>query len=328
MRDRDEDDDALFSGRGPLPEDLARLQRSLSTLPLPPEPDWSARRVRERWPRLVYAAVAAVLIIAFGCTLLARDSWRVDTVDGSLSFGGMAFWGRIALGGRVATEARSHARIEVEGLGRVELGPSSVLRRVPGRFGEQKLALDRGTLHAYIQAPPRRFVVETPVGIATDLGCAYTLYVDRGAGWLTVTTGRVTFTNAGFESFVPAGCQCELRPSGVGVPTRVYASDAFLEAIRSFENDDHRVPWMLDRALATAEASDAITLWHLLPRVSGEQRERVAARIAALIEVPGDVPRARVLALEPAALDAWWAALGMGDAAEWRAGPGRKVLRW
>src|SRR5215471_15704762 len=109
-----EDDDTLFSGRGPLPEDLARLERALSNLPLPPEPDWDARPRRERWPRFVYAAVAA--------TLLMRDAWRVETIDGSLSLGGIAFGGRIGMGGRVTTEWRSRARIEVKGLGRVELG--------------------------------------------------------------------------------------------------------------------------------------------------------------------------------------------------------------
>src|SRR5262245_25644046 len=128
-----EEDDALFSGRGALPEDLARLERTLSRLPLPPEPDWNARAPRERRPRFVYAAVAAVLLMPFAATLLARDSWRVDTIAGSPSFGGMAFGGRIAMGGRVSTDQRSRARVEVKGLGSVVLEPGSVLRRVPGR---------------------------------------------------------------------------------------------------------------------------------------------------------------------------------------------------
>jgi len=35
MRDGDEKD-ALYSGEGPLPDDLARLRHQLSRLPLPP----------------------------------------------------------------------------------------------------------------------------------------------------------------------------------------------------------------------------------------------------------------------------------------------------
>jgi hypothetical protein len=69
---REDEDDTLFSGRGQLPEDLARLERSLSRLPVPPEPDWDAaprgerrspvpRRPERRWaPVLAWAAAAAV----------------------------------------------------------------------------------------------------------------------------------------------------------------------------------------------------------------------------------------------------------------------------
>ena len=322
-----EDDDTLFSGRGPLPDDLARLERGLSKLPLPPEPDWDKRPTRERWPRYVYAAVAAALLVAFAATLLMRDAWRVHTISGSPSFGGFAFVGRIGTGGRVITDQHSRARIEVKGLGAVELEPGSELRRVRGRGGERRLQLDHGTLYALIQAPPRQFVVETHVGVATDLGCAYWLTVDRyGNGRLTVTTGRVVFTRAGLESLVPAGTWCPLQPTGIGVPRREYASDAFLEAMNDWDQMPTSPPFLFDRVLSTAEPSDAITLWHLLPRVSGDQRARVAARIAELIGEPAGVPRERVLALDPAALDAWWDQIGLGPAAEWRATSPRQKL--
>jgi FAD/FMN-containing dehydrogenase len=104
----------------------------------------------------------------------------------------------------------------------------------------------------------------------------------------------------------------------VGVPRRDYASDAFLAALATYDREPQQ-PSALDTLLARAEALDALTLWHLLPRVSGEDRARVAARVAALIEVPAGVPMQDVLALDPAALDAWWEALGMGGAVEWRA---------
>ena len=324
-----EEDDALFSGRGPLPKDLERLERALGRLPLPPEPDWNSRRRGERRaPVLVFAAAAAVLLVALAGVLFARDAWRVEPLAGSPSLRGFAFAGRVALGGRIVTDTRSRARLEVAGLGRVELEPGSVLRRVRGRGAERKLALDLGTLHAFISAPPRQFVVETPVGVATDLGCTYTLSVAPGGrGRLAVTAGRVTFTHGGLESFVPAGTWCPLLPAGEGVPRRDYASDEFLAAIAAFDSAPHEAA-ALDGVLATAEASDAITLWHLLPRVDVEQRGRVAGRLSELIEVPAEVPFARVIALEPAALDAWWGAIGMGPAADWRAGTPRKALPW
>ncbi len=324
MRD---DDDALWTGRGPLPEDLGRLEAALTRLPRPGEPDWDGVRSSSRSPAvLVWAAAAVLLLVALAGQWLVRDAWRVEVLTGQPELRGLSFRGQVALGGALATDEVSRARLFVKGLGRVDLEPGSVLRRVPGERGERRLALDHGTLHASIVAPPRQFVVETPVGVATDLGCAYTLSVDReGAGRLEVTSGRVVFGDDGRESFVPAGAWFPLSPTGVGLPRRNYASDGFLAALASYDQPD-RATAVLDTVLAEASASDAITLWHLLPRVTGPERERVARRIAALIEVPGGIPLARVLALEPAALDAWWGAIGKGPANDWRAGPGKKLF--
>jgi len=321
------DDDTLWTRRGQLPADLARLESDLTQLPLPEEPDWNEiRRPRPRHLAWVWAAAAALAMVAVAGQWLWRDGWRVETLAGSPDLRGPALGSRLALGGALATDRGSRARLIVRGLGRVDLEPGSVLRRVPGGRGERRLALDHGTLHASIVAPPRQFVVETRSGVATDLGCAYTLAVDRGGdGRLAVTSGRVAFGGQGRESFVPAGAWCPLTPEGVGPPRRDYASDAFLAALAAYDQPGCAAT-VLDTVLAAAEASDAITLWHLLPRVAGAERERVARRIAGLIEVPANVAFERVLALEPEALDEWWAAIGMGPAHEWRAGRRKKVL--
>jgi hypothetical protein len=265
------------------------------------------------------AAAAAVLLAVFGGAWLVRDAWRVEPLAGSPTLRGVSFGGRLGLGGMLTTDDSSRARLLVAGLGEVELEPGSELRRVIGRGAERRLALDHGTLHARISAPPRQFVVEARAAVATDLGCAYTLEVGRdGSGRLSVTSGRVAFTDRGHESFVPAGLWCPLRAEGVGVPRRDYASDRFLAALADYDRQPH-LPSALDAVLARAEAMDAITLWHLLPRVLGEDSARVATRIAALIDVPTAVPMERVLALDHGALDAWWDALGYGGAGEWRA---------
>jgi hypothetical protein len=328
--------DALWTARGALPDDLARLESDLARLPLPEEPDWSAvprapaRTRRAPWwsiaraPRLAWAAAAGLAVVALAGQWLVRDAWKVEVLEGRATLGGPAFAGRVALGGSCATDEGSRVRLEVKGMGRVELEPGGSLRRVPGRRGQARLALDHGTMHASILAPPRAFVVETRVGVATDLGCEYTLTVDRlRRGRLAVTSGRVAFQDHGRESFVPAGVWCPLSPAGVGLPRRVHAGDGFLALLEAYDQPDCATG-TLDSVLAAAEASDALTLWHLLPRVEGAERERVAVRMSELIELPADVPLARVLALEPGALDAWWAAVGMGPAHEWRSGPGAK----
>ena len=319
-------DDDVFDDSAPLPDDLTQFEARLAALPLPAEPDWSAipaARARvlalPKWSRAL--ATAAAVLVVLGLGFVWSTGWRVEMLQGRASYRGVAFAGRVGVGGSVVTDASTTARMDVPGLGHVTLDPGGCVRRVRGKGGERRLELERGTLHAEISAPPRLFVVGTRLGQAVDLGCAYTLTVDDSTkGRLEVTHGRVMFDNGGPESMVPAGLWCPLTEAGAGVPRRTYASDAFLAAISLTDNmqcqaDD------LAAILVHAEASDAITLWHLLPRVQGTTRRQVAERIAALIAVPADVAIERVLALEPAALQAWWDALGVGSYREWH-GPG------
>ena len=324
--------DALWDARGELPADLADLQARLGGLPLPPEPDWG-RVVRRRAPvrvfpmRFVWAAAAAVLVAALAGEWLVRDAWMVDALQGRARWQGPVLAGRLPVGSACRTDAGSRVRIEVGRIGDVELEPGSLLRRVAGRRGETRLALEHGVLHARISAPPRAFVVETPSGVATDLGCAYTLAVDdAGAGSLRVTEGRVAFTDHGRESFLPAGTWCPLTAEGAGLPRRDWASDRFLSLLAEYDQPDCDTG-TLDTVLAAAEASDAISLWHLLPRVAGDERRRVALRLAGLVGLPGGTSIERIMGLEPAALDALWASLGMGEAGEWRSGEAWKGER-
>jgi hypothetical protein len=316
MRDHD-----LFEPGAPLPDDLEPLQRRLARLPTPPEPDWSVvgRQRRARTPAPWLAAAAAISLVAFAAWFAMRDAWQVEAVSGSPQVRGLAFGRRLPRGGTLATDAGSTARLHVEGLGEVELAPDGELRRVGGRGDERRLALDHGSLRARINAPPVWFVVETRSAVATDLGCEYTLDIARdGSGRLAVMTGRVAFTDRGHESFVPAGLWCPVTAAGVGVPRRDYASEQFLAALARYDAQP-REPAALDSVLEAATAVDAITLWHLLPRVPAADRGRVASRMAALIELPAEVSQDRIVSLDRAALDAWWNALGFGDVREWRA---------
>ena len=68
--------------------------------------------------------------------------------------------------------------------------------------------------------------------------------------------------------------------------------------------------------VARCEA-DALTLWHLLTRLTGAEREAVYDRMAALAPPPYGVTREGVLAGDHAMLERWWDALGFGQS-PWR----------
>src|SRR5207248_2067707 len=142
----------------------------------------------------------------------------------------------------------------------------SRLRLVRAHRSDHRLALDRGTLHAMIVAPPRLFSVETPAAVAVDFGCAYTLKVeDSGTTTLHVTMGWVGFEQDGHESWVPMGAEC-IRRAGKqpGTPYLVDASEDFRAALARLDFEhDHAA---LDAVLAQARPRDALSLWHLLPK--------------------------------------------------------------
>jgi hypothetical protein len=210
----------------------------------------------------------------------------------------------------------------VSSIGQVTVDGSSRVRLVDSREGHHQLALDRGTLHAIITAPAGQFVVDTASAVATDLGCAYTLTIDEeGAGLLSVSTGWVAFERNGRESFVPAGASCVTLPhSGPGTPRYDDSAQEFRDSLDRFDAapDAARRRAALDIVLTTARERDAVTLWHLLPRVDAADRGRVFDALAARVAPPAGVTREGIDRRDRRALDLWWDALGLGDTTWWR----------
>ena len=172
-----------------------------------------------------------------------------------------------------------------------------------------RLALDRGKIHALISAPPRFFFVDTPSAVAVDLGCAYTLEVDdAGASLLRVTSGWVALQLKDRESIVPAGAACRTQP-GVG-PGTPYFEDAvpeFRQALSSvdFAKDASSRQSALAELFKYSRRRDTLTLWHLLSRVDGAERSRVYDKIASFAPPPEGVTREGVLKLDQKMLDLW-----------------------
>jgi hypothetical protein len=184
------------------------------------------------------------------------------------------------------------------------------VRLVETKATEHRLELARGKMSARIWAPPRLFFVDTPAGVAADLGCAYTLEVDdEGAGLLHVTSGWVALQLKGRESMVPAGASCATRPGvGPGTPYFDDATDVFRSALTRLDfqpgTQETKIP-DFDLLLMDARPRDTLTLWHLLGRVEGNDRVRVYERIAGFSPPPEGVTREGVLQLNEQMLQLW-----------------------
>src|SRR5882672_9142570 len=192
-----------------------------------------------------FAGVAAGLVIVAGFVAVwfysreSRPFWEVARLNGAPRIGSsrMDDKGRLAVGQWLETDSDSRAQIDVGSIGQVEIDPNTRVRLVETKPTEHRLELAHGKMSARIWAPPRLFFVDTPAGVAADLGCAYTLEVDdRGAGLLHVTSGWVALQLQERESIVPAGATCATWPGvGPGTPYFDDASEIFRQALASFD---------------------------------------------------------------------------------------------
>jgi ferric-dicitrate binding protein FerR (iron transport regulator) len=309
-----DDDRYLWDKTGPADPEIASLEQALAPLRrLPPPPKLPARR-RRLWGLAVAAAllvaVAAAVIVARG----SRQPWQLQRLAGAPAVGSatVADTRSVRPGDVIETDASSSARLRVGMIGEVEVRAGSRVRLLETRATDHRLALDRGAIAARIWAPPRLFFVETPSGLAVDLGCAYTLEVaPDGGSLLAVTAGWVQLEDGEREALVPAGSLCATRPGiGPGTPYREGASPAFVAALRRFDFEKGGTE-ALPMVLEAADAADSLTLWHLLRRTREDDRGHVYDRLATLVPPPPTVTRAGILAGDERMLEAWRSELGI-----------------
>ena len=308
-------------------------------LPLAPAPDslWSEienaldrdalpARSRGRWriiqilkgPGFVVPALATIVLVAVLAAFWKRPTptqtspgWNVARVDGAPRIGSTSIGDRasLAVGQWLETDGTSRAKLDVGNIGQVEIDPNTRVRLIETKPTEHRLELARGRMSARIAAPPKLFFVNTPSGIAEDLGCAYTLEVDDGGNsLLRVTTGWVSLQLKDRESVVPAGAACATRPGiGPGTPYFEDSSELFRAALTKvdFESDATDRNKSLESLLRGARVRDTFTLWNLLGRVDRNDRVRVYERMVELGPPPRGVTREGVLALNQQMLDAW-----------------------
>lgn len=311
----------LWDRSGPVDAEVARLEGLLRPMGYRARPSHRELPISRpamahvpleparRWA-LAAAAMIGLAMLAAWMGLRPTNGWRVEPLSGSPTLASRELEGATELraGQWLRTDERSSARLEVVGLGDVRIEPGSRLRVKEAPRGQRLLDLREGTIHAFITAPPRVFLVDTPAARAVDMGCEYALSVDEtGTGRLRVFLGYVQLEGGGRVSTIPMdGGECSIR-SGFG-PGTPFFGDASEDLKVALQRLDFGAGGDADLSTVLEEARgrDGLTLWHLLSRTSGEQRARVYDRLASLKPPPATVTRQGVLALDATMLDRWW----------------------
>jgi ferric-dicitrate binding protein FerR (iron transport regulator) len=292
-------------------------------------------RRRRRWWTVGVAAGGVVAAAIAAIWIWRHDAGTGDGCRGSgpgFAFavtggparcgGGVASRGTLPVGAWLETSGDAVADVRVAEIGKLTVYGDSRVRLVGTGASGHRMELARGKVAARVVAPPRLFVVDTPVAAAVDLGCAYELAVDDdGRTRLRVTSGAVSLEGHGLVAYAPMGTEVIAAPGrGPGTPVAVGAPDELRAAVARFDGGD---PAALVGIVERAELRDAITLWNLLSRTTAADRAVVVAHLDALTGHPPTVSADDVRAGDPGAiarwreaLDASWTCPGCGNSSK------------
>jgi len=302
-------DDYLWDRSGSPDPDVTGLEQLLAPL----AHDAPLRQRRSRAPWFVggaFVAAAAALLIYLALPGSSRGSchggegFAFSGIGGEVSCGGgRVAKGTLPVGGKLETGAHE-AALAIADIGGARLGKNTVVRLERTDRERHQLALDRGSMHAKVNAPPRLFAVTTPLTDVVDLGCEYDIMIaDGGAGSLTVHNGLVELvTKAGTIVVVPEGCTAEIlgdqRP---GLPICKSATPGVVDAILEYDAGDRAAA---DTILAKVDRRDAVLLL-ALAAVDPARRAAALARLAELSPPPDAEISAESAAANPAQLAIW-----------------------
>ncbi len=321
------DEDYLWNRRGPVDEEIARLERLLAPQawrerPLTPRVAALARP-RRRWRAV--AAIAAMLAL-FAVGLHAgfnyrlqwpqAQPWRIAAFEGNVRIDGHAIDANAQLAPDTVLETGpgGTARLAVARIGEIVIGEDSRFSLRQTGSGRHRTVLEHGRLWARLWAPPGAFGVATPAGDVYDLGCEFVLHArEDGSGALTVRSGWVQIDNAFREVLVPQGARVEFGPGGrPGTPYDLGANVAFLDALREIDAQGSRIHPDSEaiRTLVTqARQEDAISLLLLLQARPHLADGPLFDRLNELLPPAALVTRAAWRERGAAALSPWWDAL-------------------
>jgi len=279
---------------------------------------------RNDWYVIGAAVFSVVLGIVLGILYYTQSAstayWSVERLAGTPTIGSekLTDHGMLRVGDFLETDDRSSARLQVGIIGEVHVRPKSRVKIVETSPTEYRISLDKGKIEAAIWAPPKLFFVETASATPVDLGCMYTLEVkEDGSGLLKVASGLVALQLGEVESLIPSYAMCKTKKSyGPGTPYFDDATEDFKNALEKFDFSENKSD-AIEIILRESRKEDLLSLWHILSKVKGTEREKTFNRISEFVNIPDGITSEGIMNGNKEMMDILWECLGYGRKSLW-----------
>ncbi|MGE5796512.1 MAG: anti-sigma factor family protein [Ignavibacteria bacterium] len=257
--------------------------------------------------RLIITIAGSIILVVIAVILIANLGsnvpWQLNGVQGQFKVNGKLLAGGELNNDDILETFSNSAVIMIPEMGQVSLNPWGKIQKK----GSYNLLLSKGDLTAENKNAEESFtsqVFNSEIKCA-GAGVAYKLKINNdNTADLTVSDGRAIVTGNKLESVVTPGFICRIREKGPEIPLSLNSSEDTKKAFEllSYYNDQDA----LNKVLNQSGLADEISLWHLLKRITGDNRGAVFNKLYSLYSPPKGVDQESILRLKEEALNKWF----------------------
>ncbi|MBV6478825.1 MAG: hypothetical protein HGGPFJEG_01582 [Ignavibacteria bacterium] len=220
--------------------------------------------------------------------------WKVSSIKGTPLIGDVpvSMNDSIKEGQFILTNDTSKAELFIASLGRVIIEPNTKVLFVKGSDGNNRIAVEYGTIEADMKSDKKEFFVELPSATASDTRGNFKLTVDTsGDGLLYVNSGNVEIKSNKRDAFIPAGNFVMTKKNiGVGTPFNENSSLLFKKALAEFDFGNCAEA-CVNTLIKTAKPSDAVSLVNIIPIVDVKYKYDFFDKAANFVSPPVNLPK-------------------------------------
>jgi RNA polymerase sigma-70 factor (ECF subfamily) len=256
---------------------------------------------------LVVGIILIAIIVSVYFLTLSSNVWRLSAETGIVKLNNVPVTESVIVAedDEITTESSSSAIIDIENLGKIEIGPGSLLKRLE----ESNTAkLVSGKLNISTSSTDEYLFIEIPSAVVEEyyLSTDYSISMDQpgivvveaASGWLKIVSGdKVSILPEGYSVKVITGV-------GLGIPVYNESSFSLSSLLEEYLFAGRNIG-VLTSILDVSEKTGAITLWNLLQRVIPGHRGLVYDKLNNLVPHPEGVSKEGVLDLKDDMLQLW-----------------------